>query len=365
MAKFWVRASLGWLVVMGVVSGAAVAAGRMLPRGDQLMYMVERFVPEGMGEDIFLLDVDRRLSAALIVGMPIISGPNQDAIWSPDGTQIAFTQSQALGTYSQVLIMDAEGKQVSTRTNPYANLGSLAWSPDGTRIAFKMSSTAPGIGVLDVATGTTTTVTLDTTIDGGPVWTPDGQWLVFLSFPEGVPRLFTLACTPDNCTGAAQPILPNLGAMDLPQWSQDGQQMAVVKLSLQGRQIYRLQLACDDLTKPNCVQAGSAMTEATYDDFSMENPVWSPDTQQLAFIFYTGNQYTIQVIDAVSGIQRSLDETNVYDTYLFWSPDGTHIAYVGLTPQHETAINTVNVATGEIRTLLQGHLFILQFTWRP
>jgi dipeptidyl aminopeptidase/acylaminoacyl peptidase len=61
------------------------------------------------------------------------------AIWSPDGTRIAFTrEGEPEGSQIFVRWMDAEGAETQI-TRLERSPGSLRWSPDGTRIAFTMS----------------------------------------------------------------------------------------------------------------------------------------------------------------------------------------------------------------------------------
>ena len=61
------------------------------------------------------------------------------AIWSPDGTRIAFTrQGDPEGTQIFVRWMDAEGAETQI-SRLERSPGSLRWSPDGTQIAFTMS----------------------------------------------------------------------------------------------------------------------------------------------------------------------------------------------------------------------------------
>ena len=58
--------------------------------------------------------------------------------WSPDGTQVAFHSSRD-GNY-EIYVMNADGTGITRLTDNPADDGAPAWSPDGTSIAFASSS---------------------------------------------------------------------------------------------------------------------------------------------------------------------------------------------------------------------------------
>jgi len=64
------------------------------------------------------------------------------AVWSPDGTQIAFVTTDA-SEQPQIAIASASGSGVRTITHAHGPLDTPRWSPDGSRIAFLYSEGAP------------------------------------------------------------------------------------------------------------------------------------------------------------------------------------------------------------------------------
>jgi Tol biopolymer transport system component len=63
------------------------------------------------------------------------------AVWSPDGTRIAFDRTGP-SAFGDIWVMNADGSgQKRLTTSPGDDLGS-AWSPDGEQIAFQSSRTA-------------------------------------------------------------------------------------------------------------------------------------------------------------------------------------------------------------------------------
>lgn len=143
--------------------------------------------------------------------------------WSPDGEKIAFT-SIALETerdksrekqYGRFAVEDAEYRLTHLWVidfdpeNPVEpkrltkgdkfTVGSFRWSPDSNKIAFDHrpdplinSYAKSDISVLDVDSGAISPLVTQSGPDGGPMWSPDGKWIVF-STSMGDDRYYTLS----------------------------------------------------------------------------------------------------------------------------------------------------------------------------
>jgi Tol biopolymer transport system component len=130
--------------------------------------------------------------------------------WSPDGTQIALTITEPEAEdlkarekrYGAFEVDDAEYRMThrwlidvdpAAKPDPQRltegdafTVGSFDWSPDGTRIAFDHrpdplinSSVYTDLSVLDVDTRTIRPLVQQPGYDGGPMWSPDGAWVLF------------------------------------------------------------------------------------------------------------------------------------------------------------------------------------------
>jgi len=108
--------------------------------------------------------------------------------WSPDGARIAFASDDD-GDLDIYVIASSGGEPVRLTANPGIDTDP-AWSPDGTRIAYASDQNSPAIG--DYAgsveifvmndDGTNPVQLTDAENDSfSPVWSPDGQWIVFIS----------------------------------------------------------------------------------------------------------------------------------------------------------------------------------------
>ena len=58
-----------------------------------------------------------------------------DPVWSPDGSQIAFSSDREDGN-TEIYVMNADGSNAQRLTNSPGDDYNPTWSPDGTRLAF-------------------------------------------------------------------------------------------------------------------------------------------------------------------------------------------------------------------------------------
>ena len=114
--------------------------------------------------------------------IPVTGTPGGLGNISRDGQRVVFVVPQA-PRLQTITVLDRQGKVVRTVGEPgfYAQ---PALSPDGTRVAVSRSDRNTGnndIWVFDMATGKSTAVTNDMPPDFGPIWSPDGKQVLYVS----------------------------------------------------------------------------------------------------------------------------------------------------------------------------------------
>ncbi len=150
---------------------------------------------------------------------------NIQAVWSPDGTKVAFVSDRLTGPY-HIYVMNADGSN-PVELNPHFPSKEFkpSWSPDGTRIVFygMDDSAFPGgeIFVTDALAGVDPTrLTENSSVDVDPSWAPDGSKIVFSSNRDGTQSLYTMNADGSNVKRITS---GTNGTSDVePRWSPQG-----------------------------------------------------------------------------------------------------------------------------------------------
>jgi Tol biopolymer transport system component len=98
-------------------------------------------------------------------------------------TGVLIYQAAALSRGSQLTWFDRTGKQIGVLGNRAAYGSEINLSPDGTHVSVIMaeSSTGYDVRVFDTMRGLQTRLTFGPGVVRGPIWSPDGQHVVFAS----------------------------------------------------------------------------------------------------------------------------------------------------------------------------------------
>jgi Tol biopolymer transport system component len=191
--------------------------------------------------------------------------------WAPDGSRIAFTAYR--GEKGAIYVVDPDGSNLTEVTDRGG--GWLSWSPDGVRIVFGGAAEGGGADIFTVSADGTSLARLteDEGFDWTPVWSPEGEWIVFQSDRDGESELYVVR--PD---GSGMRRLTDLPTDDVggysPVWSPDGSTIAVEVYEHGNWDLYLVGI--------------DGRTVRLTDDPGDENsPVWSPDGE---WIGYNGSE---------------------------------------------------------------------------
>ena len=110
--------------------------------------------------------------------------------WSPDGDRIAF--SDYLGRLMVVTV--ADGSEVLVADDIIGAIGDYEWSPDGGHLAFSLNNPA-GISrvfIWSVGSDELQQATSDLFSSYSPSWSPDGDYLFYISERSYAPQISTI-----------------------------------------------------------------------------------------------------------------------------------------------------------------------------
>jgi len=267
----------------------------------------------------------------------------------PNGHMITFKDQGFI--YTQNII----SKNINTTfmpDGPTDDLWSGGWSPDGKYLAYAIIDPAiinstgivpqefPSIYVGDQSTGVSSRVTFGKTIETSPSWSPDNQWIAFLS-DDANPKDRT---TTDNSHYGATDIyimstrcLSNIetcksslfkqltrvranGNVYVFSWNPDSTKLGFVYINEQtkDKDIYTVDLNGTVTNLTNTPQQSE-------DEFS-----WSPDGKKLVFRREDRVKGTDLFIFNVADntVRQITDSPNIAEWTPLWSSDGKTIAYI-------------------------------------
>ncbi len=112
---------------------------------------------------------------------------------SPDGKLLAVSCSRVSGGLHQVYLLPAEGGRVARQLTKGTEASFFhAWAPDGKTVAFTHGSASRAdIFTVPAAGGAETRLTHDT-VNDGPVYSPDGQYIYFDSSRSGTLQIWRM-----------------------------------------------------------------------------------------------------------------------------------------------------------------------------
>lgn len=288
---------------------------------------------------IFTLDAERDILRRLTAA----DQNHYDPVWSPDGSQIAYRMSRT------IYVMDSGGFNAYALTQDESLHTDFppVWSPDGSQIA--IATRTGDIGVIDVYDGTARNLTnTPNSVERHPVWSPDGREIAFDMAHDAFSGIYIM----DMASGDLHSITPESLQASTPRWSN-------TRIAFDNRTTSTAQtlLTADLVTNEIHDYAIQTSLNADYR--------WSPDGTQIAFVGTTSpTDSGIYMIDVASGAVTPIISLNDQIDTLTWSPDGTQIAFRAKFGQG-FALYGVEIATGEMRLLVDTDSLVFSPTWRP
>ncbi len=216
----------------------------------------------------------------------------------------------------KLIVADADGEQARTVAESTLPLMSPAWSPDGEWLAYvSFESRSSAIWLQKVRTGERRRLLARPGINGSPAWEPvRGERLaVTLSTASGNLDIYLVDVADGNLTRVtSDPAIDTEAA-----FSADGRTLYFTSDRAGSPQVYRAEAA-----------ANAAAKRVTFTGSYNARPRLSPDGKQLAMVTLAGGGYRVAVQDLATGVVRPLSKGPLDESPSF-APNGAMLIYAG------------------------------------
>jgi Tol biopolymer transport system component/DNA-binding winged helix-turn-helix (wHTH) protein len=266
-----------------------------------------------------------------LIIVPVGGGPERKIAdmgiglsWSPNGQEIAYIAPYPPNGSGALVVQNLKTGKVRQLTNPKPDAeGLVAWSPDGKQIAFARTL-AVGVYELFVvpsAGGRARRLTFDKTITDGFAWTSDSRELVFASYRSGAAGLWRIRAsggTPEalgvTAPGPAQPAISSPG----------------------NRLAFHSSFTDSNIWQYERTTPGTSATPAAFGALQCivcstipeRSPRYSPDGRKIVYVSERSGAAEIWVADSDGRYPIQLTSSGGHaNSSPRWSPDGHWIAY--------------------------------------
>ena len=249
---------------------------------------------------------------------------------------LVYVPGVAGGSVHTVALVDRQGHSSPLPGLPPDSYRDVRVSPDGTQVAL---ATQRDVLTYDVGRAVPSRLTTDPAGDRSPLWTPDGQRLIFTSNRSGYIELFW---RPADGTGSDEPLLTRArDLLDLRanSWSKDGKHLLFSEVS-PSRSANQCAIGQFDIERP------SEAHVLVKSDFCNDWPAVSPGGDWMAYGSNMSGQYEIY-IERYPELGKRIPISTGGGRHPIWSRDGRELFFIGSEGLDGRQIFAVPVQAGE------------------
>jgi dipeptidyl aminopeptidase/acylaminoacyl peptidase len=282
-----------------------------------------------------------------------------DVAMAAIGSLVYVSGTAGVGGQQTVVSVDRQGRASPLPGVPLDSYRDVRVSPDGARLAL---ATPSDVWTYDFARATLSRLTTDPAPDTRPLWTPDGQRIIFTSTRASYPELFW---RPADGTGSDERLLARAkDTVDLiaTGWSTDGRQLLFTEVYDAGVPPSR-QCAIGQIA----IERPSDVKLLVKSEFCNDRGVVSPDGHSIAYRSNVSGRDEIYVERYPELGSRQQISTGGGRVPL-WSRDGRELFFSSLDSRQMLAVpaqSGTTLVAGRPQVLFVGAMFPTQSEARP
>ncbi len=253
-------------------------------------------------------------------------------LWSPDSLKIVFTAKHQ--SKRTVFIANSEGGGLTRLSSPGSEGFAPAWLHDSSQIMFLQKSKNDMFIYTINPDGTgLQKIMKDSGTYQNPIWSPDGQKIAYISKKQvflGIEsKLYVMNGNGSNIMPIAK-VSQKVDDVDFDDdfyWSPDGKQIAFTKVADVdadvtdgGRPVFRFTYG----TYVIAIDGNSDENQLGITGMKRANPIWSPDSLQVAFL----SDSELHIWNLKSKMENIIRvNASILLSPIRWSPDGKKIMF--------------------------------------
>jgi Tol biopolymer transport system component len=280
--------------------------------------------------------------------------------WSPDGKRIVYVAGKGIPGDLFIAEADGSGTRRLAKAKGMEKYGHPKFSPDGKRVLAVMGSMEADLVLFDVESAAMIKLTEGKAMEHSASWSKDSKKIVFIR-QEYVPQdnggTWSLGNVwVMNADGSGQKRRTNHDRKDMgPVWSPDGSKIVFISEAVQKRDGNVTMMGGDDLFIVNADGNGlRQITSASKSSNEMSSISWSPDGRHIVYAGrMEGAPNTIHVIEPDGSNGKELLESKWGQEFKFvqFSSDGKRL----LIQDGYKTIRTVNADGSDYKQLGEGY----------
>lgn len=272
-------------------------------------------------------------------------------ILSNSGTKVAFTTYD--NNYYNLYIIDKDGQNQKLLSKGKQFCGSPVWSPDDSRIAFVKNDNNVG-GTYDIYSikvdGSNEIKLTNQNDNFSPQYFSDNNSIIFSSSNNNWSGIYKMnidgsnkqLLTPQNKSFGDAKISPNGKMITITSGDWNGSQIFV--MNSDGSSLKQITFTVSPKSYPGWPKDGNC------------NPVWSPNSSQLAYVSYENGSPDIFIINSNGTGNKRLTDTPLRDESPCWTKDGNYILFSSNRNMNVSSEIYIMRTEGQLQTPLTNYV---------